>query len=193
MATGLASFYKHRLEETTAAVEERFGVEMAAQVQEDVIDKEKAEAYKKLDKVAPGKRDKMTPEQVRDWYFEDTHNGYFDVYETYTKQWIKISRLTLTSAILHVNRVMNQHGRARLNHFITALGGNRKDRGDEIGWDYNNETQVDTWDWNFSGPWIDPYVDVAVDPDGNEYLAIFYDVEPLEPDDKDESYWRIAK
>ena len=99
------------------------------------------------------------------------------VYEPYTDEYIWTTRETIAWAMLQANRQLATTYDVRLNYIIKMLGGKGKNpRGDELGWNWENEIQDYNWSY-YSGPWID--LELELHNDGpRKCLWMFYRVEP---------------
>lgn len=98
----------------------------------------------------------------------------FEIWEPYSKQFIRLTTERLLYAQLIVNQMIKESGECTLNHFLYLIGGKRCQFGDQIGWD-------DLWlneDSAFTGhAWVDikPYM---ANIEGKDTMYINYSVSP---------------
>lgn len=98
----------------------------------------------------------------------------FEIYEPYSKQFIRLTTEKLLHAQLIVNQMLKESGECTLNHFLFLIGGKRCAFGDQLGWD---DTML-CEDCEMTGhSWIDikPYL---ADIGGKKTMYITYSVSP---------------
>lgn len=108
----------------------------------------------------------------------DNPSNYLLVYEPYTDQYIWTSREAIAWTMLEANKKLAHTLDCRLNFIVKMLGGKPKKKGDEIGWNWENEIQDYNWSY-FGGPWIQ--IDPVLKDEGyGEVFHLYYQVEPEE-------------
>lgn len=98
----------------------------------------------------------------------------FEIWEPYSKQFIKLTTEKLLYAQLIVNQVLKESGECTLNHFLCLIGGKKCTFGDQMGWD---DLMLST-DSEITGhSWIDikPYL---ANISGKDTMYINYSVAP---------------
>lgn len=98
----------------------------------------------------------------------------FEIWEPYSKQFIKLTTEKLLYAQLIVNQMLKESGECTLNHFLYLIGGKKCTFGDQIGWD----DSILAADAESSGhSWIDikPYL---ANISGKNTMYINYSVAP---------------
>ena len=97
-------------------------------------------------------------------------------YEPYTDQYIWSTPERVAWSLLETNKILMKDLRVELNKFITLMGGKATATGDELGWNYDNETQDYAWSYT-GGPWLD--LTPALTRRGEEdVIVLWFQVDP---------------
>lgn len=134
--------------------------------------------YKDLEKTMREKiGDKKADEIIEEVTKKDipvTTDQSFEIWEPYSKQFIRLTTEKLLYAQLIVNQMLKESGECTLNHFLYLIGGKRCQFGDQIGWDDLTLAE----DSAFTGhAWVDikPYI---ANIEGKDTMYINYSISP---------------
>lgn len=134
--------------------------------------------YKDLEKTMREKiGDKKADEIIEEASKKDipeAQPGLFEIWEPYSKQFIKLSTEKLLWAQLVMNQMLKENGEATLNQFLNLIGGNRCAFGDALGWDDDvllNDSMMSGHQWLDIKPYI---ANIA----GKDTMYIMYSVSP---------------
>lgn len=134
--------------------------------------------YKDLEKTMREKiGDKKADEIVEEVAKKDIQvvtDQSFEIWEPYSKQFIRLTTEKLLYAQLIVNQMLKESGECTLNHFLYLIGGKRCTFGDQLGWDDLMLSE----DSEMTGhSWIDikPYI---ANIEGKDTMYINYSVTP---------------
>lgn len=147
--SALAALYSGKYNDLEKAVREKIGDKKADEILEDIQKKDIPASNAVIDQT-------------------------FEIYEPYSKQFIRLTTEKLLHAQLIVNQMLKESGECTLNHFLFLIGGKRCTFGDQLGWD---DTML-CEDCELTGhSWIDikPYL---ADIGGKKTMYITYSVSP---------------
>lgn len=106
------------------------------------------------------------------------------VYEPYTDVYFITTREAIAWALLKANEKLAKEYDVKLSYIIRLLGGEVKPEANEIGWNWENETQEYAWSY-YGGPWIDMVPSVTK----NGAFCLFYTVDPESQNPEDMIYY----
>lgn len=175
---GVAAIWKRNYTDLDKAMTEEVGQEKAKEIHQKMMD----------DRMANNTNIPDLP--------EDADSNYILVYEPYTDQYIWTTREKILHAMYEANMRLVKDMDVRLSVIIDYLGGTPTLESEEIGWNYDNESQEYAWAY-YGGPWIDLLPDIYRNieddqpipttyrkmgdpPLKGDALCLFYTVDPEE-------------